>query len=84
MTLSTTTLPLLLLMSMPVRLPVSLLLRISAKFPWLCTAMPALFRVGSTQVANALPARVMVNPSMTTFGAATVTVAPLPPAGPTR
>ena len=80
-TLSRTTFPVLLLMSMAVRLPVSVLLRISAR-PLAFTETPAVLS-GSFHVARALPARVIVKPSITTSLAVTRNVACEPPLWPT-
>ena len=68
-TLLWTTVPVLLLMSIAVRFPVKVLLRISAR-PLAFTDTPAVFS-GSFHVAGVLPARVMVNPSITTLAAVT-------------
>ena len=57
-----------LLMSMPERLPVMTLSRMTAPVmegPWMAT--PAVFRPGLFHVAKALPSRVMVKPEMTTL-----------------
>src|SRR5581483_8385891 len=74
-------LPLLLLTSIAVRLPVNVEFETETVFPWPCTASPAVFS-GSFQVVESLPSRVIVKPDTTTPLAPTWIVAEPPPDGP--
>src|SRR4051812_34156326 len=75
--------PLLLLISIPVRLPVIVLSRMVAPViasPWI--ANPAEFRPGLFQSVVLFPSRVTVKPAIVALFAEMVTVVPAPPIGP--